>query len=98
MNYKLFCERVPGAAADVFIANLREVEIARPSWKPGAGNARTPVPGLITARSDVDLTGELSAGRAYFLAGVDGDRFDFEFPGTAKALSKSGDTFRIAIL
>lgn len=97
MNFKLFREHSEGGSS-VFIANLRNVDIARASWKPGANNTRIAVPGLMTAASDVDLTDELVTDQAYYLAGADGDRFDFELSGLGKALSKSGNIFKIAIL
>lgn len=98
MNFKLFRERVLSETTDAFIANLKDVDIVRATWKQGAGNSRIPVPGLISTKSDVDLSTELLAGQSYFLAGADGDRFDFEIPGKGKALAKSGNEFKISII
>ncbi len=98
LNFKLFRERSEAEKSDAFIANLTDVDIVRASWKPGAANSRVTVPGSITAKSDVDLGGELLAGQSYFLAGADGDRFDFEFPDFGKALSKNGSMFKITIV
>jgi hypothetical protein len=98
LNFKLFRERVLNENSDAFIANLSEVDIVRATWKHGAGNTRIAVPGLITTRSDVDLVGELLADQAYFLAGADGDRFDFEISETDKSLARTGNLFKIVIL
>lgn len=98
MNYKLFRERAADGQADLFIASLRNVQITSPSWKLGIGRARVPVPGSLEAACDEDLVSELAAGQAYFLAGADGERFDFELAQADKPVAKSGNAFRIAIL
>ncbi|MCZ2496469.1 hypothetical protein GN316_06850 [Xylophilus sp. Kf1] len=98
MNYKLFSERAANGGADLFIATLTNVTITPASWKMGIGRARIPVPGWLQANCDEDLANELAAEQPYFLAGSDGERFDFELAQADKAIVKSGNSFRIAIL
>lgn len=98
MDFKLFRERAEGEQHDLFIANLREVDIVRSTWRVGNAKTRTPIFGSITTRSDVDLSGELLAGKSYFLSGAEGDRFDFEISHFGRTLTKTGEVFKIGIL